>query len=147
MFRPLRILLIILLSGIVFFSWSCGSNTAGNTAGSAEFAPNPATVASGQCTSTARIVEISGNVLSLVSGTALFTGGNGGTARFDFTPTQLSAAFGTGTLPANGTVAGSFTFDLGSASLALPANGTFVVIGTGARVVTTFVGTLQCEGA
>ena len=146
MLRKPRILPILFVS-VGFSFWSCGSNTSTNQTASMLFSPNPGTVASGVCTSKGQITEMSGTALSFLSSEALFTDGNNQTGRFTLDATALSSIFGSGILPAHGAVTGSFSFDLNSKGLALPSNGTVVVIGTGNGVVITFVGTLQCTGS
>ncbi|MFH1262661.1 MAG: hypothetical protein V1495_04355 [Pseudomonadota bacterium] len=127
---------------------SCGKGTSASGISSVTFSPNPATVASGICTSTATIAEISGHSMSLVSLEVFFTGADGAKTDFALDSIQLEAQFGSLTIPANGTVSGSLSFDLGSKGVKLPAAGTVVAIGTGrGGAVTDFIGSLSCNGS
>lgn len=126
---------------------SCGSGSPASVLSSLEFSPNPAAVSDGLCVSTARITEIAGHSVSIISVEALFTDSAGQSARYVFDSDQLSLLLDSQSLPAHGVVNGSFSFDLGSEGLQTPSEGSVVAVGAGGETVTHFVGTLRCEGS
>jgi hypothetical protein len=111
-----------------------------------EFDPDPASVAAGVCTATARIQEIAGIPANIVSATAVFEDGDGTRGEFVFDADRLSSILDSQTLPAHGSVTGTFSFDLGSKGLKTPCDGTMVAVGAGSgAAVSHYVGTLRCQ--
>jgi hypothetical protein len=125
---------------------SCGSVPKSDGVSSIRFDPNPAAFSGGVCVSSARIQEIAGNSVNLLSVTAVFTDGNGTRGEFVFDADRLSSILDSQTIPAHGTVTGSFSFDLAAKGLTAPSDGTVVAVGAGnGTAVTHFVGTIRCE--
>ena len=110
-----------------------------------EFSPNPASVVSGVCVSSAQIVDISGQSVTLISLQAEFTDQSGTKADFTLNANELKAILDSPVIIANGTANGSFSFDLGSKGLTSTADGSIVIVGAGGADAIQYVGALRCE--
>jgi hypothetical protein len=125
---------------------SCGSFVPSGGISPVEFDPDPAVVASGACSSTARIVETAGVSADLVSITVAFRDADGGRGEFLFDAGSLSSVLDSLSLPPHGSVTGTFSFDLGSKGLKVPCEGTMVAVGVAkGAAVSHYVGAFRCE--
>ncbi len=124
----------------------CGGQSTTNSIASIIFTPDPVVASSQSCNPHAVVAQLLDTPVTLVSLTANFMDANKKESILTQDTNMLATEFDSIVVPGRGAVEGDVAFDLSSAALTFPVDANVVIIGSGQKGTTQFVGQFQCEG-